>query len=75
MHEPTINDGITKIIIKNNMINASQIIDSLNDYKNVAEIKQAMLYCLIQINDFARTSNFTRQETSQEQPAEATPSI
>ena len=75
MHEPTINDGITKIIIKNNMINASQIIDSLNDYKNVAEIKQAMLYCLIQINDFARTANFTRQETSQEQTVEAAPSV
>ena len=57
------------------MINASQIIYSLNDYKNVAEIKQAILYCLIQINDFVRTANFTTQENTQEQTVEAAPSV
>ena len=54
MQIPKVNREISKVIEKNNEINSSQIIDSLNDYKNVVEIKQSLLTYLEQADKFIK---------------------
>ena len=63
MQIPKVNQEISKVIEKNNEINSSQIIDSLNDYKTVVEIKQSLLSCLEQANKFIK-DNVEKQQNS-----------
>lgn len=64
MQIPKVNREISKVIEKNNEINSSQIIDSLNDYKTVVEIKQSLLSYLEQANKFIKDN----VEKKKEQP-------
>jgi hypothetical protein len=70
MQIPKVNREISKVIEKNNEINSSQIIDSLNDYKTVAEIKQSLLTYLEQANKFIKDNVGQQQEpvTQQQTP-------
>ena len=67
MQIPKVNQEISKVITKNNEIDSSTIIDSLNDYKNVVEIKQSLLSYLEQANKFIR-DNVENQQQSVVQP-------
>lgn len=67
MQIPKVNREISKVIEKNNEINSSQIIDSLNDYKTVVEIKQSLLSYLEQANKFIKDNVGKQQETVAEQ--------
>lgn len=49
-----VNNEISKVINKNNEINSLQIIDSLNDYKKVIEIKQSLLSYLEKADKFIK---------------------
>ena len=62
MQIPKVNREISKVIEKNNEINSSQIIDSLNDYKTVVEIKQSLLTYLKQANKFIKDNVGKQQE-------------
>lgn len=62
MQIPKVNREISKVIEKNNEINSSQIIDSLNDYKTVVEIKQSLLTYLEQANKFIKDNVGRQQE-------------
>ncbi len=62
MQIPKVNREISKVIEKNNEINSSQIIDSLNDYKMVVEIKQSLLTYLEQANKFIKDNVGRQQE-------------
>ena len=62
MQIPKVNREISKVIEKNNEINSSQIIDSLNDYKNVVEIKQSLLSYLEQADKFIKDNVGKSQE-------------
>ena len=44
MEIPVINQEISKVIKKNNELNSPQIIDSIYDYKRLAEIKKHYHY-------------------------------
>lgn len=63
MQIPKVNQEISKVIKKNNEINSSQIIDSLNDYKIVVEIKQSVVNYLEQANKFIKENMGKQQET------------
>lgn len=67
MQIPKVNREISKVIEKNNEINSSQIIDSLNDYKTVVEIKQSLLTYLGQANKFIKDNVGKQQESVVEQ--------
>ena len=67
MQIPKVNREISKVIEKNNEINSSQIIDSLNDYKTVVEIKQSLLSYLEQANKFIKNNVEKQQEPQLEQ--------
>lgn len=67
MQIPKVNREISKVIEKNNEINSSQIIDSLNDYKTVVEIKQSLLTYLEQANKFIKDNVGKQQEAVIEQ--------
>lgn len=54
MQIPKVNQEISKVIEKNNEINSSQIIDSLNDYKTVVDIKQTLLSYLEKADKFIK---------------------
>lgn len=62
MQVPKVNREISKVIEKNNEINSSQIIDSLNDYKTVVEIKQSLVSYLEQANKFINDNVEEKQE-------------
>ena len=62
MQIPKVNREISKVIEKNNEINSSQIIDSLNDYKTVVEIKQSLLTYLEQADKFIKDNVGKQQE-------------
>lgn len=64
---PKINREILKVIEKNNEINSSQIIDSLNDYKTVVEIKQSLLIYLEQVDKFIKDNVGKQQEPIEQQ--------
>lgn len=70
MQIPKVNREISKIVEKNNEINSSQIIDSLNDYKTVVEIKQSLLTYLRQANKFIKGNVGKQQESVAEQQAQ-----
>lgn len=70
MQIPKVNREISKVIEKNNEINSSQIIDSLNDYKTVVEIKQSLLTYLRQANKFIKDNVGKQQEIVAEQQAQ-----
>lgn len=70
MQIPKVNREISKVIEKNNEINSSQIIDSLNDYKTVVEIKQSLLTYLEQADKFIKDNVGKQQETVVEQQAQ-----
>ena len=71
MQIPKVNREISKVIEKNNEINSSQIIDSLNDYKTVVEIKQSLLTYLEQANKFIKDNVGKQQEpVAEEQPGQ-----
>jgi hypothetical protein len=70
MQIPKVNREISKVIEKNNEINSSQIIDSLNDYKTVVEIKQSLLNYLEQADKFIKDNVGKQQETVVEQQAQ-----
>ena len=61
MQIPKVNQEISKVIEKNNEINSSQIIDSLQDYKTVVEIRQSLLPYLEQANKFIK-ENVEKQQ-------------
>lgn len=67
MQIPKVNREISKVIEKNNEISSSQIIDSLNDYKTVVEIKQSLLTYLEQANKFIKDNVGKQQETVAQQ--------
>ncbi len=67
MQIPRVNQEVSKVIEKNNEINSSQIIDSLNDYKTVVEIKQSLLTYLEQANKFIKDDVGKQQESVTEQ--------
>lgn len=67
MQIPKVNQEISKVITKNNEIDSSTIIDSLNDYKNVVEIKQSLLSYLEQANKFIRDNVEKQQPVVQPQ--------
>lgn len=67
MQIPKVNREISKVIEKNNEINSSQIIDNLNDYKTVVEIKQSLLTYLEQANKFIKDNVGKQQETVAQQ--------
>lgn len=71
MQIPKVNREISKIIEKNNEINSSQIIDSLNDYKTVIEIKQSLLTYLEQANKFIKDNVGKQQEIVTEQQTQS----
>ena len=73
MQIPKVNREISKVIEKNNEINSSQIIDSLNDYKTVAEIKQSLLTYLGQANKFINDNVGKKQEPVVEQQVQESP--
>ena len=62
-----VNQEISKVIEKNNEINSSQIIDSLNDYKIVVEIKQSLLTYLKQADKFIKDNVGKQQESVAQQ--------
>lgn len=62
MQIPKVNREISKVIEKNNEINSSQIIDGLNDYKTVVEIKQSLLSYLDKANKFIKDNVGKKQE-------------
>ena len=70
MQIPKVNREISKVIEKNNEINSSQIIDSLNDYKTVVKIKQLLLTYLEQADNFIKDNVGKQQETVVEQQAQ-----
>lgn len=70
MQIPKVNREISKVIEKNNEINSSQIIDSLNDYKTVVKIKQLLLTYLEQADKFIKDNVGKQQETVVEQQAQ-----
>ena len=63
MQIPKVNQEISKVIEKNNEINSSQIIDSLNDYKTVVEIKQSLLTYLKQVDKFINDNSIKKQQS------------
>lgn len=65
MQIPKVNQEISKVIEKNNTINSSQIIDSLNDYKTVVEIKKSLLSYLEQTNKIIK-DNISRQQSNEQ---------
>ncbi|MBO5530317.1 MAG: hypothetical protein J5970_02870, partial [Bacilli bacterium] len=67
MQIPKVNQEISKVIAKNDEINSSQIIDSLNDYKSVVEIKQTLVAYLEQANKFIMDNVNKKQEPIVEQ--------
>lgn len=67
MQIPKVNREISKVVAKNNEINSSQIIDSLNDYKTVVEIKQSLVTYLEQANKFINDNVGKQQESVEEQ--------
>ena len=69
MQIPKVNQEISKVVAKNNEINSSQIIDSLQDYKTVVEIKQTLVNYLEQANKFIKDN----VEKQQQQPAQPQP--
>lgn len=71
MQIPKVNREISKVIEKNNEINSSQIIDSLNDYKTVVEIKQSLLTYLEQANKFIKDNVGKQQEAVIEQQTQS----
>ena len=72
MQIPKVNQEISKVIEKNNEINSSQIIDSLNDYKTVADIKQSLVSYLEKADKFIKDNVEKKQEpVVEEQPAQA----
>ena len=72
MQIPKVNQEISKVIAKNNEINASQIIDSLNDYKTVADIKQSLVSYLEKADKFIKDNVEKKQEpVVEEQPTQA----
>lgn len=74
MQIPKVNQEISKIIEKNNEINSSQIIDSLNDYKTVVEIKQSLLSYLEQTDKFIKDNVGKQQgQTAQQQELQVQP--
>ena len=73
MQNPNVNQDISKIIEKNNEINSSQIIDSLNDYKRVIEIKQSLRAYLNQTNNYIKENTEKQNEQkTQVQPENTT---
>ncbi len=70
MQIPKVNREISKVIEKNNEINSSQIIDSLNDYKTVVEIKQSLLTYLEQADKFIKDNVGKQQEPIEQQPVQ-----
>ena len=62
MQIPKVNHEISKVIEKNNEINSSQIIDSLNDYKTVVEIKQSLLSYLEKADKFIKDNVGKQQQ-------------
>ena len=75
MQIPKVNREISKVIEKNNEINSSQIIDSLNDYKTVVEIKQSLLTYLEQANKFIKDNVGKQQETVAQQQTQTQNSV
>lgn len=67
MRIPKVNQEMSKVIEKNNEINSSQIIDSLNDYKTVVEIKQSLLTYLEQADKFIKDNVGKQQDEDIEQ--------
>lgn len=67
MQIPKISQEISKIIEKNNEINSSEIIDSLNDYKAVVEIKQSLVSYLEKANNFIKDNIDKKQSSMIEQ--------
>ena len=71
MQIPKVNQEISKVITKNNEINASQIIDSLNDYKTVSKIKQSLVSYLEKADKFIKDNVGKQQEpVAEEQPGQ-----
>lgn len=62
MQIPKVNQEISKVVAKNNEINSSQIIDSLNDYKNVFAIKQSLVSYLEKADKFIKDNVGKKQE-------------
>lgn len=62
MQIPKVNQEISKVIEKNNEINSSQIVDSLNDYKRVVEIKQTLVSYLEKADKFIKDNVGKKQE-------------
>ena len=71
MQIPKVNQEIRKIIEKNNEINSSQIIDSLNDYKAVVEIKQSLLTYLELADKFIKDNVSKQQEQVAQQQTQS----
>lgn len=67
MQIPKVNQEISKVVAKNDEINSSQIIDSLQDYKSVVEIKQTLVAYLEQANKFIK-DNVEKQQHQPVQP-------
>ena len=62
MQIPKVNQEISKVIEKNNEINSSKIIDSLNDFKTVVEIKQSLLSYLEKADKFIKDNVGKQQQ-------------
>lgn len=73
MQVPKVNREISKIIEKNNEINSLQIIDSLNDYKTVVEIKQSLLTYLEQADKFIKDNVGKEQEPVEQEKNQSLP--
>ncbi len=71
MQIPKVNQELSKVIEKNNEINSSQIIDSLNDYKTVVEIKQSLLSYLQRADKFIKDNvGIAHKPVVNQQPAQ-----
>ena len=67
MQIPKVKREISKVIEKNNEINSLQIIDSLQDYKTVAEIKKSLVSFLEQADRFIKDNVEKQQESVAQQ--------
>lgn len=67
MQIPKVKREISKVIEKNNEINSLQIIDSLQDYKTVAEIKKSLVSFLEQADKFIKDNVEKQQESVAQQ--------
>ncbi|MCR5146391.1 MAG: hypothetical protein K6B70_03475 [Clostridia bacterium] len=75
LHIPGISQEIAKLTARIEVINSSQISDSLNNYKVILGLKQEILDRLIQINKIIQENNYGIEETVEEQIAEPQPGV